>query len=542
MRSVGKFLWAFAAVGAITAAWSLATPLMAAPDEPSHAIAAAAAVRGQFYVLEQETGIGPISTVSVPKWVRLLAFLPNCDSFRPNVPEHCPVDIGTDRANVRVWTQFSKYPPFYYLVVGSPSLVMVGVNGAYAMRFAGDLLNAALTALGLFLLARYHPRRFTLVGAMVALTPMVFFVMSVINPSGMETSSAFAAWCGGLCLVAEPDPPRALVVLTTVAAMLLTLSRPISPVNALIVATVLAILAAKRRSVELIRDRRLRPLWFFAVTAGVLAVLLVVVFGAPALLGKPPTPRLDAWHEVLTTLKGTGSALRQTIGDFGWLDTPVPFAVVVVWTVAVASLVIYGLSVSGRVRRALPLLVLGVFAVRFIFETPRIDIVGAYWQGRYWLPLLVGIPLVAMADVPRMRHSRSMWMERRRVISGAGIVVGGGILIAAQVSAFLTALRRYQVGLNAPSGARVQWTPPGGDSLLITTLVCGELVLLGFVLWNSFQSAASQDRGERTAAVSEEPDPVAKSNSPDLATVPSGRSDAARGPAGRTSAHRLKST
>ena len=48
VASLGTFLWAFAAMGVILVAWTLATPLAAAPDEPSQAATAAAAVRGQF--------------------------------------------------------------------------------------------------------------------------------------------------------------------------------------------------------------------------------------------------------------------------------------------------------------------------------------------------------------------------------------------------------------------------------------------------------------------------------------------------------------
>jgi hypothetical protein len=125
---------------------------------------------------------------------------------------------------------------------------------------------------------------------------------------------------------------------------------------------------------------------------------------------------------------------------------------------------------------------MSAFVLWLLFQAPRINTTGGFWQGRYWLPLLVGVPLVATAAIPKLRRrGPRRW---QRVVTGASILIGGSVLIGAQVSSFLTALRRYQVGLGAPPGARVQWTPPGGDPLLIGLFVGGEIVLLAFVLWN----------------------------------------------------------
>jgi hypothetical protein len=458
---------------------------MAAPDEPNHAVTAAAVVRGEFYEPERETVVGPMSTVTVPEWVRNLIYLPNCFAFRPNVPAHCPVNIGTNTTPVSTVTQFSKYPPTYYLIAGIPSLFVRGADGIYAMRMAGAMLSSALIALGLFLLSRYHPRRLLLLGALISLSPMVLFIMSVLNASALEVASAFLAWCGGLCIVERRDVPRSLVLWTTVGLVLLTLSRPTSPINAILIVVVLGIFAGRLRVRELATDRTVRPLWMAFILALGVSGLLLVTFGSPALLGSPPRPRLDAWQAIWLSLRLTGSALRQCIGDFGWLDTPVPLLVVVVWSVAIAGMALYGLVVSRRCRRALPLLLLVTLATRLAFETPRIDAVNAYWQGRYWLPLLLGIPLVASAAARRPRTQGPAPGTRRAFVTSVFLI--GSCLIWAQVSSFLTALRRYQTGLGAPAAAEVRWLPPGGDLFVTVLFISGQVLLLALVLsrWNS---------------------------------------------------------
>ena len=110
---------------------------------------------------------------------------------------------------------------------GCPPCFRSAVALLYAMQFTGAILDAALNpAVGLFLLVRYHPRRRTLLGALVAISPMVLFISAVVTPSGLETSAVFAAWCGGLCVVQAPEVSRGLVAWTSLSFILLILSCP----------------------------------------------------------------------------------------------------------------------------------------------------------------------------------------------------------------------------------------------------------------------------------------------------------------------------
>src|SRR5437868_6439956 len=66
----------FASFALLTSLWALATPLMAVPDEPAHAIRAAAVARGQLIgdLADAETFQYPV--VQVPKYIADTPSLP----------------------------------------------------------------------------------------------------------------------------------------------------------------------------------------------------------------------------------------------------------------------------------------------------------------------------------------------------------------------------------------------------------------------------------------------------------------------------------
>jgi hypothetical protein len=495
-----SFVWPLVAVGLSIGAWSVSTPLGAAPDEPTQMIQAVSVVRGQFDGRQVPLSfggvpIGRIGTVEVPEWATNVPDLTNvpdmpmCSEPRPNGPARCALGLphsgtpsgGTDTRDVLSASQFSNYPPLYYVMVGVPSLPSTGSGALYGMRYTAALLDSALVALGLFLLARYHPRKLPLLGAIIGLSPMVLFISAVVSSSGMETAAAFAAWCGGLCVVERTDIPRALAALTSLSFIALILSRPISPVNAAVIVAVLATLVGWDRSRSLVRQRNFRPLWMSAIVATMVAGLFLVLFGLPLLTGPAEKPPLSFVDSVWLTLRLAGGELRQCIGDFGWTDIPAPQWVIIVWTSALGGLFAYGLAVSRRCRHALPLLALAIVAMPVIFEAPQINTVGTYWTGRYWLPLAVGLPLVASSIEPRRVYQR-LRSAVSPALQLAGFVSVGVLLIVAQVGAFLAALHRYE-GLAPNAGSPVKWTPPGGTTLAIALFISGQVLLLGFLTW-----------------------------------------------------------
>ena len=473
--SFALFVWAFVGVGLMLGAWSFATPIGAAPDEAAHTTQAVAIVRGQFNEPRQPW----VRSQFVIGWARVPCWI---DS--PWAHVQAPACTPGHATTVLVPTQYSNAPPLYYVVVGIPSLSLSGSHAIYAMRVLGDLVNAALVALGIWLLLRYYPRRTPLLGVLLALSPMALFMMAVLNSSGLEIASGFAAWCGGLCVVTYLSVPRALAVWTAVAMIVLVLARAVSPLDAIVIAVVLAFFVGWRGLRKRVNPS-LRPLWIpVAVSLGAAAIFLLI-FGTISLIGFPPRHPASLLSNMDTSLRLTGGYLEQCVGNFGLLDIPAPTWVVAVWTACVTALAAVALILSAPCRRALPVLALAVVVIVVALQAPQMNKAGPWFQGRYILPIVIGLPLVA---------SCFEWRGRRflpqRTLPRAVLVVGI-VLFAAQFAAFDQALRHYRGG-HIPLYAPGAWFPPGGEFPVQAVFVIGAAVTL--VLLVVMSSSASVSR------------------------------------------------
>jgi hypothetical protein len=484
-RSIIFFLWAFAGAGAMLVAWSLATPLGAAPDEPAHIAQAVAIVRGQFDEPEHFAYLGTEATVRVPSWADLTV-VGVCYSWR-GFGEYsrgfggCPTDLPRNSSKtVAVGDEYSNAPPLYYAVVGIPSLFLSGTSALYAMRLIGDLVNAALVALGIWLLFRYFPFRTPLVGALIALSPMVLFSMSVVSWSSLEIASGFASWCGALCVARHTRVPRALAIWTAVAASFLLLSRPTGLLDLAIIAVVMVVLVGWK-ALPARLNRSLRPLWIPVSVVAAVALLMLLIDGLPHLLGFAPSHPRTLLANMETTLSLTGGRLLQCIGNFDWLNNPAPTWVVVVWGCSLAALTAAALFLSRPCRRALPVLALLILAMPLALESPQINTVGTFWVGRYWLPVLVGVPLVASTfEWPAWRLGESSTSSRRRAVPVLTLVVGL-VLMAAQVASFHQALWLNE-SVVIRGQARAVSAPPGGNALILLVFVVGAILTLTLVV------------------------------------------------------------
>ena len=470
-----------AAVVLCLTAWSLASPLMTGPDEPSHMTQAAALVRGQFDEPTRPTAVGNLSFVHVPFWVFDVSTLANCVAFKARIPASCQAAAGSGTRTVTQSTQFSNYPPLYFVLTGLPTLVLRGVDAVWAMRSVSILANALLMALGVVLLVRHHPRRAAPVGVLVALTPMALFISGVLNTSGLEVSAALATWCGGLCLASGAAPATGLVAGTAVAGAVLALARPTGPLFLAVIAVTLALYAGWRRSAALVRSAAVRPLWAVGGAAVIVAGVFYVTGGPLHLVGHPARHPVSTSAALQRVRLLMWPRLRDAIGNFGWTDTLAPHWTVVAFVAAGLALLAYGLVRSLPCWRALPFLVAATVAIRLALELPHVNQVGYSWQGRYWLPMLMGLPLLAAAAGGEPRE-HSAGSPRLR-LAGAAIIAAA--VVAAQIDAFLQALRRYRIGLGPGPHLHPPWSPPAGSAAVITLFVAGQVALAAVVVWHA---------------------------------------------------------
>ena len=472
------FATAFALAFLMMLAWSLATPLFAGPDETAHVDRTVSLWRGQVVGWTMHGRSDAWTAVNAPRLYSDGAMPFPCFAFKDTVPASCE-HIGHSRAVVPVATYVGRYPPLYYAVVGWPSAATTSTAGLYLMRFVSDLVSALFVALAVAVVVVWSKSRLLLLGILVALTPTALYCASVVNPSGLEISAALCLWCSGLVLALEriDDPPRGLIVIMATSICVLVLTRPLSPLWAALILVVVALLAGPRPVLRLLGRRDVR--WAALVALAATAFAIVWLFTQHALdvppSGAQVTPGETGGQIFATAFGSWGFWFHQMVGTFGD-DTASPLLTYVSWSVASGALLLLALACS-RLRRAfvLGLLVVLVVFVPVLVEYARARSVGFIWDGRYTIPLAIGIPLVAAVLID---HSTAMTSMRSRLtaVLGVGITLGSFL-------AFAEALRRYTVGVTGPLDYfHGPWSPPWGALTLTLGYLAGSALFTAF-LW-----------------------------------------------------------
>lgn len=519
------FLAAFAVFFALSACWSLATPMFASPDETSHLVKAAATVRGEIGgkhgFIQQEMFQGPsrqpTRSYRVPAAYAAQVF--PCFAFAPEMtpvcekgrPEHPPSRTGS----LTMYTTAGHYNPIYYALVGWPSLLATGVHGMYLVRLASAFVNSLLLAGAVALAASWRRAGFLLAGLLAAATPMVLFLNGMVNPNSLEVSSAVLAWVAALSLAVQPDPllQRRRVLTLVGAGALLVNVRPLGyEWLAVILGTALLVSVGRGAVFAVLRAR---STWYAAAAASP-----ALFFGlwwtlhngdnaqVPFVKGNAFIP---AAH---TTLNSAQWDVQCMIAVFGWLDTPAPMVTYDLW-IGVTLLLALVAVACGRWRQSLAVLALGIgiVAIPVLAQGVEARHIGLIWQGRYLLAVAVGLPILAGAVLAARADEAGeaglpTWLDRRIVLTV------GTALAFADLAAFFRALRRYLTGLDGHLLlTKITWQPPGDWELWVVlyALALASAVALYAVLAGA-PSGGLGLRTRRTAAESAGP-PIARPRS-----------------------------
>jgi hypothetical protein len=481
----------FALFTLLVSAWAFSNPLMAGPDEPEHMMRAASVARGELIGPTERGHPDHVRFVKIPTRLGRARFTAACYAFRPHIPAGCEVTLNAGpHGSHRTPISNGRFPPTPYGVLGLPSLVNDSNAGVYLMRLWGAVLCGALFASALSSLREARVPWLAVTGLAFALTPMVFFVASLVNPSNLEIAGGVALWASGVVLVSKARDGTVdgrLVVRTAIGASVLVLARPLGMLWLGVIAVVLLLLCTRSAFFRLLRSRAAR------IGAGVIALCigfeLAWITYYDSLGSKtPPGPSADGLSrfEVLRQTLGTTSrSYPEMVGNFGWVDTPAPGLTLVMWTAALGILVALAVSFA---RRRVALVIAGllgmIILVPALLEYIEARKFGFGWQGRYTLPLAVGLPILcgfALAQEPVRR------LERGRLP-----IVFGVAFVVAQFLAFWQNLRRYAVGSD---GALLfwfdaDWSPPI-PSLLLLVGYAVLLVALALWLWSSTDDSSS---------------------------------------------------
>ena len=449
--------------------WSIMVPVAEGLDEPAHVINAASVVRGQVFksgvdlyshALEVFPATVPGTFADGLVFTCSGTFPPG--SMVPITPAECYSPPPSNPSVVHTWTYVGQYQPLYYLLVGLPSLVGASTYVLYAMRLVSALLAALLLTVAVVVAARYLGESLASAAIAIALTPMVLYLCSGVQPNGIEIASAISLWiCGAALIRRRGRAPWTLAAAAGASAAALSVVRPISPVWDILILMVLTYLCpseVRRRLWSQAHFRRTAAIVVVCVLGSVTWIVarhgLTTGLNGPGDWLPPGTPASAVLRSVLG---GTSVALAQMVGAIGAQQQGVSLLAYLIW-IGLLVMVAY-LIVVDRVRDKRGRLVKAwtVLAATVVLLPGVAVVIGgrthgaATWFGRYSLPIAVGLPLLlAFCD---RRTYRSAFSQVAVVVAGTG-----------QAIAFLVILRGFTTA-SAPtelssSLALRSWQPP----------------------------------------------------------------------------------
>ncbi|WP_427130234.1 DUF2142 domain-containing protein [Pseudarthrobacter sp. S9] len=477
-----RFSVSFIILSLFTTLWSLASPLMSIPDEAAHTVKAAAVARGQFLGTSGQTQ-GEQLKVIVPKYIADTHAL-SCYAFKVNITADCSPGLSaSDRQPTEARTSAGNYNPLYYLVVGLPSRVLSGEPAIYAMRIVSGLLCSLFLAATVLAATQFGNRKWPVVAAGVAITPMVLFLCGAINPNALEVVTASAVFIN-LCLVLDNVRDlsrfRFNIIVVGVSAAVLANTRALSLLW-LALAVVAALLMFPLRDVLLLVKNRLvlAMTALMAVAASFGIIWLQTSNTLASLLGVPS--KITPEQAFGTTLDRTFDYAAAYVAHLGWLDTTGPAAVLAWWSCLIGGLMVSAISVRPwRLRLGFVLLIVAALVIPPVLQAQVVAEIGYIWQGRYLLPVI--LPMLFAAGLAiRFRDFPTSPFAKRLTAWAIGLTV------AAHTAVFANALRRYGVGIFAEANwgdmfGAPKWQPPlGWLPLTLTYLVV--MALAGILLY-----------------------------------------------------------
>ena len=432
--------------------WSLANPIFASPDEPSHMIRAQGIIRGDT--------VSPYKTDGLP------ADQIDCMKFQWDVTANC-MNLNWDlRGQVQASTT-DNYPPLFHAIAGIPSLIFEGRVGAYAMRLWLVVICSAVFAWTGTLLWVRRKHYWSLGGLIVGLTPMVCFVSATVNPSGLSTALSSLIWASGIN-ISRPTTNtsntanRATFV---IALALFPFLRRDSFGWELLILLLIATTLSRSRVSELKKDR--------AVLSALLSTVVSMTWvwfswsgsATESFISNNVGPNSGSIFEGLGSLY---IKILEMIGWFGWLDSPMNDATYVILMCLLSTVLLAGILGGQKVHARTATL---TFAALLLSPVLIGAIRYPYVQGRYLLPLWVGCMSIigqalAESSLPEVFLKRLFKLSM-------------GVMAFIQFFAFAQNLRRYAVGRTGTWKFydHANWHPP-----MMSNLVALELALVAIVV------------------------------------------------------------
>jgi hypothetical protein len=177
--------------------WAFVTPLGASPDEGAHVQYSATIIHGKHFEASQNGW-----RVDLPSNLANINEKELCYYIEVETPSNCYIEV--DSSSVQEFNtelRVPGYPVFYYSIVGWPLMFEFSNSTWYLMRIMSVLLCTSIFGLALLTVQKIIDSS-AVYALMLALTPMVSFLVGSVNPSALEITSGISI---SLLLAAFPQ-------------------------------------------------------------------------------------------------------------------------------------------------------------------------------------------------------------------------------------------------------------------------------------------------------------------------------------------------
>ena len=423
------------AIFVLTAVWSFMTPLFSGPDEPSNFVRSAAVVRGEWVgdnVVPSPLKSYWTTTVNVDPQFGAANNIPWCFAPFSDHPGCGSRLEDTQVTEIPAWTNMGRYPIISFFVSGVGTVFGAQDLSVRAARLMIGLACALLLVLSFAAMKR---RAASGVGVLLAILPGTVFLASTMNPSALEICAAIALWAI-IPLIVASDHTRFNALMFGVAGVLLILTRAIGPVLYVLIVALSYVATKQRRSLAtiLLQYGSVMAVHGVAVLFAGWWYLKIYSFQTNNLLSEG-IPSIPLRSQIDQAVRHIPTLLDQAVGNFGWLDAPMPRGALAIVGALYCVVLVAGIVVgSASTRISMIALCLVTILVVIVLDVNYYSMLRSFGaQGRHIVPLLVGLPIIAASSFT-WKHD---WE-----------IFGVGIWGLVMVWAGLGALRRYSVGIN----------------------------------------------------------------------------------------------
>ena len=398
-----SFIAVFAGILVMQIGWILVTQPFHGADEHESAFKASAVAHG-FFALDPKPSPSGRSYYVRADAALVSAARPMCRWIEVE-PANCERVIPAGNQMVWVTSGAARYDPAYYGLVGLASLPFHGLAQLYSMRIFTALICALLISCAASLTLRYSATRWPFIGLVVAATPEVIFSGSIVGANGVEMASAILLWVALLTAFRTTDRAqlRKLAWIAACGTVPLAVVRSFGPVWVLTIALAALVASGDGRS-RIHRARasiRTAP-WQLAISMLALALgtawSLFARTNAPTQVGHghfgSPLPHIP--HLIIEWGRGVA-------GEFPQQQRMSPPFYAIELGMGAAFIGAALRYASRAYREAIIVVVLIALAVGVSTTLATYDLMGPAWQGKYLLPLMTGLPLLAGAALEETR-------------------------------------------------------------------------------------------------------------------------------------------